>query len=152
MTAEPVPETLLEAEGLHVTLGGQTLLHEIGLTLGKGEALAIVGEAGSGKSLLAQGLAALLPDGARITGRLALGGTAYPVDEHGRAAWRGKRIAYLSATVRPPLEALLAHKPDVLVCDEVTANLEPSEQRELLGAIVAQCRMAGICLVVLSRC
>ena len=64
---------------------------------------------------------------------------------------RGKRIAYLSATVRQPLEALLARKPDVLICDEVTANLDPSEQRDLLGAIVAQCRMAGISLVVLSR-
>jgi ABC-type glutathione transport system ATPase component len=151
VTVETVPQTLLEAEGLQVRLGGRTLLHEIGLRLGKGEALAIVGEAGSGKSILAQSLAAMLPEGARVDGRLLLGGALYPSDERGRAAWRGKRIAYLSATVRRPLEALLAQKPEVLICDEVTANLDPSEQRDLLGAIVAQCRMAGISLVVLSR-
>lgn len=151
MTVETVPATLLEAAGLQVSLGERTLLHEIGLTLGKGEALAIVGEAGSGKSILGQSLAALLPEGARVDGRLALNGTVYPADERGRAMWRGKRIAYLSARVRQPLDALFARKPDLLICDEVTAKLDPPEQRELLGAIVAQCRMAGISLVVLSR-
>ena len=59
MTAETAPETLLETDALQVTLGGQTLLHDIGLKLGRGEAVAIVGEAGSGKSILAQSLAAL---------------------------------------------------------------------------------------------
>lgn len=151
MTPEAVPETLLAAEGLEVTLGGRTVLHEIGLTLGKGEALAIVGEAGSGKTILAQSLAALLPEDARVAGRLLLGDAVYPGDERGRAALRGKRLAYLSATVRQPLDTLLAQKPDVLICDEVTTNLSPSEQRDLLGAIVAQCRMAGVSLVVLSR-
>ena len=34
MTAEAVPETLLAAEGLEVTLGGRTVLHEIGHHLG----------------------------------------------------------------------------------------------------------------------
>lgn len=63
--------------------------HEVDLTLHAGRVHALVGESGCGKSVLASALIGLLPDGARVTGRLEIAGHALgPTDE---AAWRHLR-------------------------------------------------------------
>ena len=142
---------LLEAEGLGLSLGGATPIAGLSLMLPEAGVLAIVGEAGSGKSLLALALAGVLPEDAVLTGSLRLGDLAYPVTEADRAVFRGKRVAYLNRTPGRSLDAVLAGKPELLVCDEPTAGLDPPAQRELLEAIVARCRTAGISLVLMTR-
>jgi len=52
--------------------GGNKVLRDIDLTVGKGEVLAVVGESGSGKSTLARVVAGLHP---RLSGDIALAGT-----------------------------------------------------------------------------
>jgi peptide/nickel transport system ATP-binding protein len=63
--------TLLSIESLSVTYGGPPALSGIALTLAAGQRLAVIGESGSGKSTLAMALCGLLPQAARITGRIA---------------------------------------------------------------------------------
>jgi oligopeptide/dipeptide ABC transporter ATP-binding protein len=79
---------LLEIAGLSAELPVEgeyrTVLHDVSLAIGEGEALGLVGESGSGKSMTARAVARLLPPGARTTGAvrfagddvLALGGGA----------------------------------------------------------------------------
>ncbi|MPY56550.1 ABC transporter ATP-binding protein [Streptomyces spongiae] len=52
----------------------RTVLHEVSLSLGEGEALGLVGESGSGKSMTARAVARLLPPGARTSGTIRYGG------------------------------------------------------------------------------
>ena len=49
---------------LSVVLGGRTVLHDISLTVGPGELVALCGPNGAGKSTLLRALAGLLPDAA----------------------------------------------------------------------------------------
>ena len=52
----------------------QTVLHDVSLTVGAGEAVGLVGESGSGKSMTARAVARLLPDGARTGGAVQYAG------------------------------------------------------------------------------
>ncbi len=60
------------AEGAHVAL------HGLDLDIFRGERLALIGESGSGKSTLALALGGLLPQEARIAGRIGWPGLAAP--------------------------------------------------------------------------
>jgi peptide/nickel transport system ATP-binding protein len=66
--AAAVSATLLSVEGLTVAYGHQTVVHDVGFTLERGQSLALIGESGSGKSTIARTVLRLLPPQARILG------------------------------------------------------------------------------------
>jgi iron complex transport system ATP-binding protein len=72
---------LLEAVDLVVARGGAPVLHGVSMTLGAGEAVALVGPNAAGKSTLVRTLAGLLPV---VSGVVRLEGK--PVGEWGRSA------------------------------------------------------------------
>ncbi|OZC51669.1 ABC transporter ATP-binding protein [Rhodococcus sp. RS1C4] len=83
---------LLEIEDLHVSYVGRRTKHAVrglGLTVRRGEFLALVGESGSGKSTTIHAALRLLPLGARIeSGRVSFGG----LDTTG---WRDRKLSRL---------------------------------------------------------
>jgi peptide/nickel transport system ATP-binding protein len=83
---------LLRLDGLSLSLDGTALLEDVTFSLDKGERLGLMGESGSGKSLLLRALLGLLPRGARVKGTIELDGAPMPVVESERAGLRGKRI------------------------------------------------------------
>ena len=64
--------TLLKAEDITVADGDETILKPLSLHLDPGEPLVILGETGSGKSLLAQAIMGTLPPELKARGRVAL--------------------------------------------------------------------------------
>lgn len=56
-----VSDTVIQAEGLAVTLGGRPILNGIDLSVGRGEVLALLGANGSGKSTLVRALLGIVP-------------------------------------------------------------------------------------------
>ncbi len=63
-------ETLLEIHKLNVSINGKPILNAIDLSLAKGDVLGIIGESGSGKSMLALSIMGLLPQGFETTGQI----------------------------------------------------------------------------------
>ncbi|HEU4658532.1 MAG TPA: ABC transporter ATP-binding protein [Capillimicrobium sp.] len=76
--ATPPADPLLAIEGLSVQLPVEgevrTVLHDVTLSVGAGEAVGLVGESGSGKSMTARAVARLLPRGARCDGAIRFDG------------------------------------------------------------------------------
>jgi peptide/nickel transport system ATP-binding protein len=96
--------SFLEVEGLSVRLGGAAVLSEVSLTLERGERVGLIGESGSGKSMTALAVIGLLPDHARVQGRILLEGTdLQTIGERRRCAVRGDRIAMV---FQEPMTAL----------------------------------------------
>ena len=60
-------EAVLRYEHVDVSFEGCAVLHDISITLGRGEILAVVGESGCGKSTLLRAAAKLLGAGGLIT-------------------------------------------------------------------------------------
>jgi branched-chain amino acid transport system ATP-binding protein len=62
---------MLAIEGLRTGYGGTTIIHDLDLTVGAGEIVALIGANGAGKSTLAKAISGLLPAG---RGRIHLAG------------------------------------------------------------------------------
>jgi oligopeptide/dipeptide ABC transporter ATP-binding protein len=69
---------LLEIDHLRVALpldsGPRAVIHDLSLDLGEGEALAIVGESGAGKSMTVRAILRMLPGGATVGGEVRFAG------------------------------------------------------------------------------
>lgn len=109
-------DVVLSAEDVSVRVrGAQTVLLEpVSLALKAGEPLVVIGETGSGKSLLAQALLGTLPPELVASGSLWLDGELYPLHtpENRRPLW-GRRLAVL------PQEPWLALDPLMKVIRQV---------------------------------
>lgn len=80
---------MLEAQQICVSLGGVPIVHDLNLSLGKGELVGLIGANGSGKSTLLRALAGLLP---LQSGQVLLEGTPLHRQEPRRVA---QTMAYL---------------------------------------------------------
>ena len=65
-----------ELDGLTIRLAGRTapLIDHVDLRVERGEKVAIVGETGAGKSMIARAIAGVIPEGAQVGGVVRLGG------------------------------------------------------------------------------
>ncbi|GAA5228952.1 dipeptide ABC transporter ATP-binding protein [Paeniglutamicibacter antarcticus] len=66
--------TLLRVEGLSVSTGEFSLVHDVNFAMARGERIGLIGESGSGKSVTTTALMGLLPDGLQATGTVTLAG------------------------------------------------------------------------------
>ncbi len=99
---------LLEVENLRVTLatsrGPADALRGVGFGLARGEAVGLIGESGSGKSITALALMGLLPEGALVSGSIRLQGRELVgLDEATLCGLRGNRIGMV---FQEPMTAL----------------------------------------------
>ena len=84
---------LLKLSDVAVYAGDTCLLAPISLELKQGQPLTILGQTGSGKSLLAQAIMGLLPDDLRVSGEIAVFGKTMTVEER-QALW-GRELVML---------------------------------------------------------
>jgi peptide/nickel transport system ATP-binding protein len=124
---------LLEVDGLNVEIDGGQQLTDVSFRLDRGECLGVIGETGSGKSLLALALAGLLPTGARLSGKLLLDGVAMPTSARALLALRAARIGLVrqgSEAGLPPLRRVGDLVPDAALLDAL--DLRPADR---IGAL-----------------
>jgi peptide/nickel transport system ATP-binding protein len=99
---------LLAVENLRVELpvdgAFRAAVDGVSFSLARGEAVAIVGESGCGKSQLARALLGLPPDGARVTGSVRYGGQ--DLLGLGESAWGGVRGRRIGLVLQEPAAAL----------------------------------------------
>jgi peptide/nickel transport system ATP-binding protein len=73
---------LLAVENLSVQFGERAVVRGVNFTMGR-ERVGVVGESGAGKSMLGRAIMGLLPPGASMSGRVAIGGVPFTPDMRG---------------------------------------------------------------------
>ncbi len=122
--------TLLNATDIAVFDGQTQLVAPVSLTLKPGEPLIILGETGSGKSLLAQALMGTLPDNLRARGQVETGGRVLRAGD--RAAFRGlwgREIAVLPQEPWLSLDPLMRAGAQVAEAHRLVRGLSPAQAR-----------------------
>lgn len=126
----------LELAGFGIAIAGSRPISGLDLALADGASLAVVGRAGSGKTLLAQAIAGLLPAGATAEG----------------SGLPARRPGFIGPDADPgELAGWLDRHVDLLVCDEPGRGLGASGERALLAALLIANRDRGVALLILSR-
>lgn len=111
---------VLDATNLSVHVGDLTLIHDISLSIERGERVGLIGESGSGKSLTALALMGLLPEGLSATGSVRLEGSDHELigaSERTLAPLRGQQMSMI---FQEPMTAL---NPTMRVGDQVAETM-----------------------------
>lgn len=112
-------DVLIEVDSLYLDIGPVSILRNINLTLRRGEAVGIIGESGSGKSMFARTLLGLLPRHAHVRGSARFeGADLNGLGERGLRAMRGKSIGFI------PQDPAAAYNPTLSVGRQIN---EPNE-------------------------
>ncbi|HEY6146550.1 MAG TPA: ABC transporter ATP-binding protein, partial [Thermoanaerobaculia bacterium] len=104
----PAGQPLLAVRDLRVEVSSEGTLRPavdgISFEIAAGESLAVVGESGCGKTLLARALLDLLPEGARRTGTISFEGRELPFGRED--VWSGVRGRGIGLVLQEPASAL----------------------------------------------
>ena len=113
-------DNLVEVRGLRVVGSSEgrpdtTIVHDIDLTVARGEVLALIGESGSGKTTIALSLMGHARTGCRIAaGSIRVGGCdVRALSPDALAALRGRKVAYIAQS------AAAAFNPARTILDQV---------------------------------
>jgi len=132
----------LHLDGVAVYQQQHCLLQPLDLALHPGEALTVLGESGSGKSLLAHAIMGTLPAGLRASGQLRQGSQAWQLaDAANRRALWGEQLAILPqepATALDPTMRVLAQVAEGWRGEAGNAQAEARGQLDKLGLHDAQ--------------
>jgi peptide/nickel transport system ATP-binding protein len=129
----------LEIEGLCLSIGDRSLIHDIDLHVAPGACVGLVGESGSGKSLTVLASLGLLPRLARVTaGRILLGGDEIVTPDRDRTEQvRGSGIAMIFQSPRVALNPILrvGHQVERILRRNGRHANPRRRSIELLGAV-----------------
>jgi len=124
----------LEVEGLCVAAGGRDLVRNACLSLRAGGILVILGESGSGKSLLAHAVMGTLPAELDWRGRIAIGGIDFgALDPKSRRAHWGRAIALLPQEPWASLDPLMRAEDQIAEVHALVGRRTWREARALAG-------------------
>jgi peptide/nickel transport system ATP-binding protein len=134
---------VLRVVDLTVTIGGQSVVEGVSLSLGKREILAVVGESGCGKSITALSILGLQPNAARIAnGRIEFDGEdLVAMGESRLRVVRGDRISMI---FQEPVISLNPLMPVGVQVAEVLRVHRDVSSREAAREAVEMLRLVGI--------
>ncbi|ALN75601.1 ABC transporter ATP-binding protein [Aureimonas sp. AU20] len=127
----------LQADAVTVQAGSQRIVLPTSFTLEPGRPFTIVGETGSGKSLLAQALVGNLPDGLSAGGRVRIGDLAEDASAGARRALWGRGITVLPQEPWLSLDPTMRALPQVAETHRFVAGREDAEAYGAAGRDLA---------------
>ena len=124
---------LLDVAGLRVieSAGGKAIVDGVDLRVAAGSVLTLLGESGSGKSLLAQAVMGTLATGLRAEGGITIAGQRFDAgDQPSRQRLWGRDVALLPQEPWLALDPTMCVRQQVAETHELVAGLAVDESRE----------------------
>lgn len=131
--------SLIEVRHLDVRAGRVAIVENLSLNLRTGVPLTIMGETGSGKSLLAQAIIGLLPKGLTVSGQILIDGQdQHSLCESQRQQQWGRKIVMLPQEPWRSLDPLMPSLSQVAEVYELVSGMGPDAARQRATADLAR--------------
>lgn len=132
----------LEVNKLTIKFGDKTVVNNLSFDLAAGDRFGVIGESGSGKTMIALAIIGLLPDSASFSGSIRLDGEELlSLGDKQMSAFRGSKV---SMVFQEPLTAL---NPLMRVGKQITQPLRNHNRlsaRECLARAIELCASVGL--------
>ena len=169
----------IEIRGLNIAIGTKPIVRDVCMGIADGERVGLVGSSGSDKSMIAKALMGLLPDTARISGSIMVGGKQLiGLDDTAMADLRGR---YMGMVFQNPAAALnpvmtvaqqvglplylhsggqqqrvgiataLITSPRFIIADEPTTALDSITQRQIVDLLTSLVDDAGASMLFITH-
>lgn len=94
----------IEIRNLNIAIGGKPIVRDVSMDIADGQRAGLIGSSGSGKSMIAKAMMGLLPDTARVSGSIIVGGTQ--LVGAGESVMADLRGRYMGMVFQNPTAAL----------------------------------------------
>ena len=132
----------LEVDKLTIKFGDKTVVNSLSFDLDAGDSLGIIGESGSGKTMIALAIIGLLPDSASFSGSIRLDGEELlSLGDKRMSALRGSKVSMM---FQEPLTAL---NPLMRIGNQIARPLRIHDQlsaNESLKRAIELCASVGL--------
>lgn len=132
----------LEVDKLTIKFGDKTVVNNFSFELAAGDSFGIIGESGSGKTMIALAIIGLLPDSASLSGNIRLDGEELlSLGDKQMSALRGNKV---SMVFQEPLTAL---NPLMRIGKQIAQPLKNHNRlsaRESLARAIELCASVGL--------
>lgn len=132
----------LEVDKLTIKFGDKTVVNNLSFDLAVGDRLGIIGESGSGKTMIALAIIGLLPDSASSSGSIRLDGEELlSLDDKQMSAFRGNKVSMM---FQEPLTSL---NPLMRIGKQIAQPLRNHNRlstRESLVRAIELCASVGL--------
>ncbi|MCL6612406.1 MAG: ABC transporter ATP-binding protein [Peptococcaceae bacterium] len=133
---------MLEIKGLNITYGGPPVISGVDLRLDRGEALAVIGESGAGKTTLGLGVMGLVKG--RCTGEIVFGGrNLLAMAEDERRRMRGRDMAMVFQNVDDALHPLYTALDQIVEAILTHRRLERAAARKRAEDLLRRVGLEG---------
>lgn len=134
----------LAVRGLSVAAGGQPLVHPLDLHVPAGGVLTLLGESGSGKSLLAQAIMGNLPSTLHCQGAIEIGAhRSDAANQQSRRSLWGRQLALLPQEPWLALDPTMRVERQIAEVHELVNGMTPEAANTQAQAGLARLSMAG---------
>ena len=134
--------SLLKVENLNLWYGDSKVLHDVSFDLNEGEILCIVGESGSGKTSILYSILGLLPEKARVEGKVLFSGrNLLGLPEREMRSIRGREIGMVFQEPSSYLDPLFTAGTQIR---ETFESHFPERREEAYEKTIEAMRSAGI--------
>lgn len=133
----------IEVNELSIFVGQQCLVESLSLRLMQGTPLTILGQTGSGKSLLAQAIMGLLPEEMSLQGEILYEGQPLlTLPKAKRQALWGRALAMLPQEPWHALDPVMKSQQQVAEVFELVVGMEEDQSQEKAGKALAEMGLA----------